>query len=404
MLDKNLKVITAHKNNNIEEKNKILKEIVSTPTDELFDKNEFEFSDAGLKYTPIKRSEVRISKSDLIDSSFNYFKKHYNVITDEQYEELKIDIEKLPLEYIPIIYTAEDTFIDRFAYHIFHFIKDTKYILANIDNKKRYFHSTFKTEVIEKQIKAMEEIKTNKFLFPKTEFDQNILSSKEKLLKHAYENYNILFAFNAFLSSYHLEGAYKDQVAEETISDFQDTLNAINVTKKDAIKSLAILLFHIADKLYSAHDNELFVENTLRIFFIKEIEEINKNKDLDPDYIDTFKVDSKEFRRRVYISAVFDKIPVYGINRENKYFFYKNLTRKEFMRMYFEGLKDTEPDQDIPITKSTYKTIQQFFEKPHGVMYQRQYPEFFTMKNPSTLDMMVSFFEMMKKTAPDNLR
>jgi len=243
MLDKNLKAITAHKRNNIEEKNKVLKEIVSTPADELFDKNEFNFSDAGLKYMPVSRLQVDILKSDLIDHSFNYFRKYYDGITDEQYKELKVEIEKLPLEYIPMIYSIEGTFIDQFAYHIFHFIKDTKYILANIDNKKRYFYSTFKTEVIEKQINAMEDIKTNKFLFPKTEFDQNILSTKEKLLEHAYQNYNILFAFNTFLSYNNLEGVFKDQVAEKTINDFQDTLNAINVTKKDAIKSLAILLF-----------------------------------------------------------------------------------------------------------------------------------------------------------------
>ena len=72
--------------------------------------------------------------------------------------------------------------------------------------------------------------------------------------------------------------------------------------------------------------------------------------------------------------------------------------------MYFEGLKDAEPNQDIAITKSTYKVIQELFEKPYSVMYKRQYPEFFTKENPSTLDMMVSFFELMKKTAPVNLR
>lgn len=404
MLEKNLKVLSAYKNNNTEEKDKVLKEIISTPTKELFDQKEFNFSDAELKFNVVKRSDISITKTELIDSSFNYFKQYYDVIIPEEYKELKAEVEKLPLEYIPTIYLNKDTFIDIFAYHIFHFIKETKHILANIDNKKRYFHSTFKTNVIEKQIKAMEEIKTNTFLFPKTEFDQNILKSKEKLLEYAYEHYNILFALYAFFSYYNMEGAYNDKIVEKTINDFQNTLNAINITKKDAIKSLAILLFNISDKLLPPHENELFVENTLRIFFKNEIEEINQNKDVDTYYLDTFKVDTKEFRKRVYISCIFDNIPIYGINRQNKYFFYKNLTRKEFMRMYFEGLKDTEPDQDIPITKSTYKVIQQMFEKPHGLMYKRQYPEFFTMENPSTLDITVSFFELMKKTAPDNLR
>ena len=191
---------------------------------------------------------------------------------------------------------------------------------------------------------------------------------------------------------------------EKSVKDFQDILNAISVTKKDAIKSLAILLFNISDKLLPSNENEIFVENVLRIFFAHEIEEINQNKKINDQLLDTFRVDTKEFRKRVYIYSTFDNIPVYAINRQNKFFFYKGLSKREFMRMYFEGLKAAEPDRDIPITKSTYKTIQLIFEKPHSLMYNRQYPEFFTMKNPSPLDMAVSFFELMKKTAPDNLR
>lgn len=46
MIKKNLQVITAHLNNNTEEKNKVLKEIINTPTNKLFDEKEFNFSDA----------------------------------------------------------------------------------------------------------------------------------------------------------------------------------------------------------------------------------------------------------------------------------------------------------------------------------------------------------------------
>ncbi len=405
MLNKNLKVITAYKNNNTEEKVKILKEIVSTSKDDLFDKNEFNYHDAGIKFNVIERYKINISKSDLIDSSFKYFKQFYDTITSEMYTELKVEIERLPIERFPIVYLIDDSYIDLSVYHIFHFIKDTKHILANIQTKKRYFYSTFKKEVIEKQINLMEKIKTEKFLFPKSEFDQNILQAKDKLLKHVNEHYNVVFAYNALFAQYNTKGIYQDQVIDETINDFQNSLNAIKVTKKDAIKSLAILLFHMYDKQHDTYDNELVVENILRIFFSDEIVEINKNKDIDHQYLDTFKVITKEFRKNVYISAMFDQIPVFGINRENKYFYYEKLTQQEVMRMYFEGVKFTYHDQDIAMTKMNYQIIEeQFLKYPHKVLYKRQYPEFFTMENPTALDIMVSFFEMMKKTAPDNLR
>jgi hypothetical protein len=42
--------------------------------------------------------------------------------------------------------------------------------------------------------------------------------------------------------------------------DFADSLNAISTTKKDAIKSLAILLF----KLHDAHMNDIDIELSVK--------------------------------------------------------------------------------------------------------------------------------------------
>lgn len=405
MMEKNLKVITAHLNENTEEKNNAIKEILNVPEDELFDKSEFKFSDAGLKYKPISRSEVQIPINDLIDNSYTFFSKYYSDISREEFRELKIEIGKLPIELYPLIFYIDEMYIDLSAYHILHFIKDTKYILSEIENKKRYFYSTYKTKVIEAQIKLMEKIKTEKFLYPKTEFDQEVLTAKEKLLDHANKHYNILFAFNALTASFNLQGIYKDPMIDQVANDFQESLNSIRVTQKDAIKSLAILLFHMYDKQIDETEHELAIENILRIFFKDEIEEINQNKNIEPNFIDTFKITTKEYRKNVYTYAFFDKIPIYGINRENKYFYFYKMSEKEVMRMYFEGLNDTYPDQNIAISKMNYHIIkEQFLKHPHKTSYQRQYPEFFTMENPTALDMMASFFQLMKNSAPDNLR
>lgn len=405
MIEKNLKIITSHLNDNKEEKNNAIKDMLSVPEDELFDKTEFNFSDAGLKYKPVSRADIQISINDLIDNSYTVFSKYNNNISNEEFLELKIEIEKLPIQLYPVIFFIEGMYIDLSAYHIFHFIKDTKHILSEIENKDRYFYSTYQTKVIETQIKLMEKIKTEKFLYPKTEFDQEVLTAKDKLLNYASEHYNILFAFNALTASFNLQGIYKDHMIDQVANDFQESLNSIRVTKKDAIKSLAILLFHMYDTKIDETQHELAIENILRIFFNDEIEEINKNKNVALNFMDTFKITTKEYRKNVYIYAFFDKVPIYGINRENKYFYFYKMNEKEVMRMYFESLKDTSPDQDIAITKINYQIIKErFLKHPHKALYQRQYPEFFTMENSTELDMMVSFFKMMKKTAPDNLR
>lgn len=43
MLEKNLKVIIAHLNNNIEEENNAIKDMLNVSEDELFDKKEFKY-------------------------------------------------------------------------------------------------------------------------------------------------------------------------------------------------------------------------------------------------------------------------------------------------------------------------------------------------------------------------
>jgi hypothetical protein len=406
MIVQNVKIITAHLNENEAEKITALKELLSLPDDEAFDKSTFNFSNAGLKYKPCNRLDVKISIDELIENSYTVFSQFYDDISLEKFYELKSELLKLPIEKYPVVLFFENKYIDLAIYHIFHFIKNTKYIITHIEDEKRHFYSKYQTNVLEIYIKDLERIKTTKFLYPASEFDQEILEKKEKLLSFAKENYSMLFAWNAMTASQNMKGAFIDQSIDKAMEIFTDSLNAIRTTKKDAIKSLAVLLFKLHDAHMNDIDIELSVENILRIFFKNEIEELNKNKKLSSDYLDTFKITSKEYKKNAYISSVFDGIPIYGINDENKYFYFYKMTVKEIMKMYFSSIQKASPSiEKIQLPqKKYYKYIRQQFQTPHIMSYQPMYLEFYSKKNPTILDMMATNLHEMKKSAPDYLK
>lgn len=407
MLEHNTKIITAHLNGKEEEKLHALKALLNKSEDELFNGSEFNFSNAGLKYKIFDRRKVDISRSDLIENSFTVFSKHYNDITHDEFNKLKIELIQLPIELHPVIHFFEESYIDISIYNILHFIKDTRYVINHIEDKKRYFYSTYKTKVLEAQINLMEKLKTETFLYPSSKFDKEVFETKDKVLSFVNEHYNMLFAWYSLTADQNFNGVSKDEVTNTVLNDFRSNLNAIRTTKKDAIKSLAMLLFKMYDTRLNSNDNELVVENILRACFKKEIEEINKNKGLTPEYLDTFKVTSKEFKKDSYIYSVFDDIKIYGINDKNKYFYFDKMTAKEIMKMYFSLIQEASKAfgrEPLPITKTYYKFLRQQLQNPHKSAYLKQYPEFFTKENPTILDIMATFFLEMKKTAPDNIK
>lgn len=406
MFNQNAKIITAHLDGKQEEKIDALKKLLNTPEDELFDSLEYNFSNAGLKYKVFDRKKINISRNDLIDNSFAVFSNFHDDVTTDKFSELKIELLKLPIEIYPVIHFFEEKYIDIGIYHILHFIKDTKYVINHIEDKKRYFYSTYKTKVLEAQINLMEKLKTETFLYPSSKFDKEVFETKDKVLSFVNEHYNMLFAWYSLTADQNFNGVSKDEVTDTVLNDFRSNLNAIRTTKKDAIKSLAVLLFKMYDTKLDSNNNELIVENILRICFKKEIEEINENKDLSPDYLDTFKITSKEFRKDSYIYSVFDDIKIYGINNKNKYFYFDKMTAKEIMKMYFSLIQEASRlfgKESLPITKTYYKFLRQQLQNPHKSAYLKQYPEFFTKENPTILDIMATFFQEMKKSAPDNL-
>jgi len=401
----NAKIMTAHLNGNEAEKITALKELLSLPDDEAFDRSTFNFSNAGLKYKPYHRSDFELSRDELIENSYAVFSQFYDDISLEKFYQLKLELLKLPIETFPVILFFENKYIDLAIYHIFHFIKNTKYIIAHLEDKKRHFYSKYQTNVLEIHIKDLEHIKTTKFLYPASKFDQEILEKKEKLLSFANENYSMLFAWNAMIASLNIKGVFVDQSIDKAMEVFIDSLNTIRTTKKDAIKSLAVLLFKLHDAHMNDIDIELSVENILRIFFKNEIEELNKNKKLSSDYLDTFKITSKEYKKNVYISSVFDGIPIYGINDENKYVYFYKMTDKETMNMcHFLYKQASLSSPNIPDEEDYCQLLYQELKNPHGQSYKKQYPEFFAKENLNALDIMATFLHEMKKSTPDYLK
>ncbi|MGE4396884.1 MAG: hypothetical protein AB7D34_05450 [Sulfurimonas sp.] len=405
MIKQNQKISTAHLEGKEKEKLKAVKELLNTPEDKLFNSSEFNFSNAGLKYKVIDRKKINIPKSELIENSFSAFSKHHNVISINEFNELKLELIKLPFDEYPVILLFEELYIDYGIYHILHFIKDTKYIIKHFDDKKRYFYSTYKTKVLNSQIKLMEDIKTNIFLYPKSEFDIDVFKTKDKLLQYVKENYNSIFAWNSFSANMNTNGMLKDEVLNQVLDDFKNNLNAINTTKKDAVKSLAILLYKMYDMYVNEQeDYEITIENILRICFQKEVKEINKNKKVEEEYLDTFKISSKEYKKNSYISSVFDGINIYGINDENKYFYFYKMAEEEVMKIYSIWTQKVLQNKGEISTNSAYdEFLHKQLENPHQFMYTRQYPEFFTKDSVTILDQMATIFKEMKKSAPDKL-
>lgn len=73
--------MTAHLNGDEAGKITALKEVLNLPEDEAFDKSEFNFSNAGLKYKPCNRSNIEISTDELIKNSYAVFSQFYDDIS-----------------------------------------------------------------------------------------------------------------------------------------------------------------------------------------------------------------------------------------------------------------------------------------------------------------------------------
>jgi len=395
-----------YRHNTNKEKDKVnenLKTLINTPVKNIsLDKKHFNSpKDLGYKLKPLERKNISIKREKLIDSTFEIFFRYNTPFKDSEIKELKNELYSMPIEdTFPLIYIIDNLYLDMVVYHILNFIKDTKHILDNINTKTRYYHSRFQIDVLKKRLKDLENIKQNYFLMPKTEYDIELLNSKNNLLKAFNNNYSIIFAFAHLYSINPMQNIFKNPIFNEAFKDFIDFVNCISTTNKDAIKSLAILIFKLFEKQFNHNDLEVSIQNILRIFFENEIIEFNQNKSNYEHPYDTFLIDSKSYTKNPYIHSSFDNIPIYGINKENKYFFYKDINIKQFMKAYFYSA----PFDIKDISFSYYKQIKKQFNNPQINSFMKQYPEFFENQNYNTMDIMTTFFSEMKKTAPDELK
>lgn len=93
--------------------------------------------DLGYKLIPIVRNTIVIEKELLIDNTFNVFSKFNKIYSNKEFYELKQEFINIEFEKSsPLIFKYEDKYIDISIYHILNFIKDTKYILRNLESKK----------------------------------------------------------------------------------------------------------------------------------------------------------------------------------------------------------------------------------------------------------------------------
>jgi hypothetical protein len=353
------------------------------------------------KLIPVERNKIQIKKETLINDAFDIFFEFNEHFEDKEIHELKKELFSIFFEKsFPLIFKFENQHLDMSIYHILNFIKDTKHILTNLELKKRTYHSRFKIDILQKRLQDLENINNEDFLQPRNNYDKKIFNSKRKLLKIFNENYNIVFAYAHLYSFLPMQNITKEKYLEETFQDFLEFVNIISIEKREVLKSLAILLYKTYQNILPNNVIELFTQNVLRIFFENEIKDINKNK-LTEMGEDTFLIDSKTYSKSPYIHSVFDKIPIYGINKDNKYFFYKGLNRKEFMKSYIYLLKEFGIKK---ISLSFYKQIIKPFKNPQMYSFMKQYPEFFDNKDINLLNMQYTFFSEMKKYAPDNLK
>lgn len=353
------------------------------------------------KLIPIERNKIQIKKETSIKDTFEIFFEFNGYFEDKEIHELKEELFSISFEKsFPLIFRFGNKHLDMSIYHILNFIKDTKYILANLESKKRTYHSRFKIDVLQKRLQDLENISNESFLQPRNNYDKKIFNSKRKLLKIFNENYNIVFAYAHLYSFLPMQNIVKEKYLEETFQDFLEFVNIISIERREVLKSLAILLYKTYQNILPNNVIELFTQNVLRIFFENEIKDINKNK-LTGISEDTFLIDSKIYSKSPYIHSVFDKIPIYGINKDNKYFSYKGLNRKEFMKSYIYLLKEFGIKK---ISLSLYKQIIKPIKNPQMHSFMKQYPEFFENKKINLVNIQHTFFSEMKKYTPDNLK
>lgn len=400
MNEKLIKITSNILNNKDKEHN--ISKLLNTDINELTkNRNTNQSKDLGYKLTPISRNIIVITKEQFINDTFDIFFKFNNIYLEKELIELKEELLKIEFDKShPLIYKFEEKYIDMSIYHLLNFIKDTKYILANLESKKRTYHSRFKIDVLQKRLQDLENISNEDFLQPRNNYDKKIFNSKRKLLNIFNENYNIVFAYSHLYSFLPMQNIVKEKYLEETFQDFLEFVNVISIERREVLKSLAILLYKTYQNILPNNVIELFTQNVLRIFFENEIKDINKNK-LTEISEDTFLIDSKIYSKSPYIHSVFDKIPIYGINKDNKYFFYKGLNRKEYMKSYIYLLKEFGIKK---ISLSLYKQIIKPFKNPQMHSFMKQYPEFFGNKDINLLNIQHTFFSEMKKYAPDNLK
>lgn len=382
-----------------------VKKVLNTNDSILYASEDIKSQNIGYKLKVISHQVGTPTNSQFIDNAINLFQKnHPNLFSQNKINELREELLKIPFGNFHVILLAEKNTEDYFyigVYCILSFIKNTQYVLTHLEDKQRYHHSRLKKDVIEKTLKTLENIKTNVFLQPKSTFDTGIIDKKEKLLKLVDEHYQIIIALIHSIKPFGTSNIFVDPTIEQSINDVIELLNAITISEREALKSLSILFFKMLEKSIDSMTLELFIQNVLRIFFAEEIEKLNAKS---PEILkDTFLVESKQYKNKnVYIHSTFDHVPIYGINRENKYFFYRKVSVKNLMKIYIGSIKLAMPTFDLKL--SFYKQIRKQFQHPYQSEMLGVYPEFFD--NPSCVNapnLARTFFSESKKYAPDEL-
>ena len=385
---------------NMKSPNKILKplkKMIQMPEDELFNNEDFNNEDLGylLKVIPYKTDDTKIQH---IDNAIEVFEEQNpNILKEEDIKNLKEELYQIPFGKFHVIlhsYKDSNKYFYIGVYCILHFIKNTKYVLAHLDDKQRYHHSRFKKDVLENYIRILEDIKSKVFFQSQSEFDMEKIKKKEKLLKIIDENYSVLIGYAHFMQSFGIKGMSADPSIDKLFVEISDLLNSIILTEKEVLKSLSVLLFYMLDTRMTPIDTEVTIENIMRIFFEKEIMQIKEK--------DTFEVNTKEYRgKNVYIHSTFDGISIYGINRKNKYFFYRRLKAKDIMFIQYKSLKIMFPNTPVPL--SLYRLSRVQYKNPHIYNYYGVFSEFFTKKVINPISIARTFFSEAKKNAPDEL-
>lgn len=382
-----------------------IKKMLNTNESELYASEDIKSQNIGYKLKVINHPIGTPTNFLFIDNAIKLFQKnHPTLFSQSQINKLRKELIQIPFGNFHVILFSEKNTEDHFyigVYCVLSFIKNTRYVLEHIKDKQRYHHSRLKKDVIEKTLKTLEHIKTNVFLQPKSACDVGIINKKEKLLKLVDEHYQVIIALIHSIKPFGTSNIFVDPTMEQSINDVIELLNAITISEREALKSLSILFFKMLEKHLDNMGIELFIQNTLRIFFEKEIEQLNERS---PEILkDTFLIDSKQYKNKnVYIHSTFDNIPIYGINRENKYFFYRKVSVKNLMKIYIGSIKLAMPTFYLKL--SFYKQIRRQFQHPYIHEMQGIFPEFFD--KPSCVNapnLARTFFSESKKYAPDEL-